>query len=160
MGIKKYALVVCFCAGVGLSVLGCGLGNTPSSEEVVQAFEDEGLEVRNAHSLEDDPDWGTGMVPKTEKEGTRFEIPSGEEDAPDDEPDLETIGEEDKLGDVFTYESREDLEVMKDYWENFNESGPGMFYTHVYDEGLVLVRIDGSVPKSEADEYGEVMEDL
>jgi hypothetical protein len=84
-----------------------------------------------------------GMVPKTEKEGTRFEIPSGE----------------DKTGDVFTYESRDDLEVMKSYWEAFNESGSGMFYTHVYDEGLVLVRIDGSVPKSKADEYGEVMED-
>ncbi len=145
-----------------MSLVACGssASSTPTSEEVVQAFKDAGLEVRNAHPLEEDPDWGTGMVPKTEKEGTRFEIPSGEENTPGDEGRLERIGDENKVGDVFTYESREDLEVMKDYWETVNETGGGMFYTHVYDKGLVLVRIDGSLPKSEADEYGEVLEDM
>ncbi len=49
---------------------------------------------------------------------------------------------------------------MKGYWENFNEGGEATFYTHIYDKGLVLIRIDGNVPKNEADRYGEVPEGM
>jgi hypothetical protein len=37
----------------------------PSTADVVQAFKDEGLEVGEYYNVEDDPDWGTGMLPKT-----------------------------------------------------------------------------------------------
>ncbi len=139
------ATVLLLCVALGLAA--CG-GSTPTSSEVVKAFEEEGLPVENAQLLSEDPNWGTGNVPKTEKEGTRFEI--GERS---------TFGEPAE-GAVFTYESRDDLDVMKDYFETLNDSGGGMFYSHLYNEDLVLIRIDGTVPKSEADRYGEVLEGM
>ncbi len=123
-------------------------GSTPTSSEVVEAFEEEGLPVENAQLLSEDPEWGTGMVPKTEKEGTRFQIGG-----------RSTLGEPAE-GLVFTCESRDDLDVMKGYYETLNESGGGMFYSHLYNKGLVFVRIDGTVPKSEANRYGEVLEGI
>ena len=141
---RMMATVLLLCVALGLAA-SCG-GSTPTSTEVVEAFEEEGLPVENTQLLSEDPEWGTGMVPKTENEGTRFEIPG-----------RSTLGEP-AQGLVFTYESREDLDVMKRYYETLNDSGGGMFYSHLYNKGLVLIRIDGTVPKNEADRYGEVLE--
>jgi hypothetical protein len=34
----------------------------------------------------------------------------------------------------------------------------GLFYVHVYETGGYMLKIDGAVPKSTADSFGEVLE--
>jgi hypothetical protein len=122
-----------------------GLGGPPRSEEIVEAFREEGLEVARSESVDEEEDWQDNLVPKTYKEGTRFIIRPGRT-------------ENDEMGGrVFTYDSEEDLEVMRNYYETVSSSG--MFYTHVYTDGLVLMQINGQIPKAQADRYGEVLEE-
>jgi hypothetical protein len=119
--------------------------STVSTEEVVQAFRDEGLEVGESYNVEDDPDWGSGMLPKTMDEGTRFELPGYyRADAP-------------AVGDVFHFATPEDQRVVSDYLETVGKSS-GLFYTHVYETEGFMLKIDGSVPKTVADEYNEVFQ--
>jgi hypothetical protein len=108
-----------------------------SSSEVVQAFEDEGLTVINPRPVEDGD---LGMAPRTFEEGTHS-VASTRED----------LGAK-----VFTYESEDDLRQMQTFYESFS----GIFYSHVYTEDLVLLHINGQLPKAQADAYGEVLEDL
>ena len=68
---------------------------TPSSEEVVLAFKEEGLEVGAFY-----PFTSPGLVPQTYTEATRFEIPS--------------LGP-DEGGRVFVFENREDLAIVREY---------------------------------------------
>lgn len=129
---------------VGLFLQG-GFG-PPSSEEVVVAFEDEGLEVGDFYPVEEDKDFEKSPTPNTFEEGTRFEIPS--------------LGK-DSGGRVFVFEDRENLQVLRDYYrelENMPVFGPSL-HSHLYDDGLVLLQINGELPKSEADRYGEVLEE-
>lgn len=133
---------------LGLVLFGTGLVGfgTPSSEDIVLAFEEEGLEVGEFYPVEQEPDWSESIVPKTYAEGTRFEIPS--------------MGENEG-GRVFVYESREDLEVMSDYYRAVEEMpilGPSL-HSHLYEDGLVLLQINGELPKTEADRYGGVMQE-
>lgn len=88
------------------------------------------------------------MVPKTQKEATRFELTS-----------VPPLAGEVETGDVFTYDSREDLEVMKSYWESLNEQG-GMFFSWVYEKDNALVHLPSRLPKTEAERFGEVLEEM
>ena len=117
----------------------------PTTEDVVRAFEAEGLEVGEYYDVEDDPQWGTGMLPKTMDSGTRFEMPSY------------SRGQEPPVSDVFHFATSEDQRVVSDYLETVSKTG-GMFYTHVYETDGFLLKIDGSVPKNVADSYGSVLE--
>lgn len=110
----------------------------PSAEEVVQAFRDEGLEAGEARQIVRGAD--RSFVPKTYEEQVSFSIPSaGERTA----------------GRVFTFESGEDLEPVREHYEGFGD----LFPSHVYVEGNVLVQIPGSVPEKQAERYGEVLQD-
>jgi hypothetical protein len=111
--------------------------HSPSSEEVVLAFKEQGLEVGAFY-----PFTSPGLVPQTYTEATRFEIPS--------------LGP-DEGGRVFVFESREDLAIVREYYTGLGEASP-LFYSHVYEDGRVLVQISGELPKMEADRYGEVLE--
>ncbi len=123
-----------------------GFGGPPSSEEIVQAFRDEGLEVARSEPVDDEEDWQNSLVPKTYKEGTHFVIRPGRT-------------EDDEMGGrVFTYDSEGDLEVMRNYYETVSSSS-SFFYTHVYVDGLVLMQINGQIPKAQADRYGEVLKE-
>ena len=122
-----------------------GSSNTPPSDEVVQTFRDQGLEVGDSYPIEEDPGHAKFIGPKTYQEGTRFLLPSAGEDTG---------------GQVYTYASRDDLEVMKNYWESLNEDTSGMLYSHVYDKGTVLVHITGQFPKGKADRYGQVLQEM
>jgi hypothetical protein len=130
-----------------LPLLGSGgyaLGSSEiTSEEVVQAFRDEGLEVGESHPVEEeDPSSPTFSVPKTYKEATRFEIPS--------------LGE-DKGGRVFTFETRRDVERVRTYYEGFS----GEAYSHVFvKDDVVLVQINGELPVQEAGQYRAVLETM
>ncbi len=117
----------------------------PSSADVVQAFVDEGLEVAAFYNVEDSPEWGTGMLPKTMEEGTRFEL-SGY-----------SRGNEPAIGDVFRFATEEDQRVVSEYLETVGQSS-GLFYTHVYETDGLLLKIDGSVPKPVAERYNEVFQ--
>src|SRR4028118_2354156 len=110
-----------------------GSSNTPPSDEVVQTFRDQGLEVGDSYPIEEDPGHAKFIGPKTYQEGTRFLLPSAGEDT---------------------------VEVMKNYWESLNEDTSGMLYSHVYGKGTVLVHITGQFPKGRADRYGQVLQEM
>jgi len=119
------------------TVLLLGLVNRdPTSEEVVQAFRDEGLEVGEAQPISRSED--RSFIPKTYEEQISFTIPSSRESA---------------RGRVFTLPSRETLDPVREYYEEFG----GVFYSYVYVEGNVLVQIAGDVPEDHAAQYGEVL---
>jgi hypothetical protein len=122
------------------------VGGTPSSEEVVQAFEDEGLSVGQSYPVDEEPGAKNSPLPKTYIEGTRFEIPA--------------MGKNEG-GRVFVFEDEEDLDVLERYYEeveNMPIFGPSL-RSHLYQEGLVLLQINGELPKTQADRYGEVLAD-
>jgi hypothetical protein len=156
------------------------LGGRPTSEEVAQAFQAEGLEVGNYYPVEEENEDGTqSPLPKTYVEGTRFTIPSLEEPAPSTtqrrKPDGRTRSESrqpeapevlesaepaevpgDSGGRIFVFDNQHDLETMRNYYENGIPHMLG-FSTHLYEEELVLVQINDELPKDKADEYGEVL---
>ncbi len=46
---------------------------------------------------------------------------------------------------------------MFDYYDGLSNVSP-MFHSHLYVEKLVMLQIWGNLPKSDADAYGEVLE--
>jgi hypothetical protein len=111
----------------------------PNAEEVIQTFRDEGLEVGETQQVDREGD--RSFVPKTYEEQVSFTIPS----------QGERVG-----GRVFTFESQEDLEQVREHYEGFGE----LFSSHVYVEDEVLVQISGSVAGDDAERYGEVLQEL
>jgi hypothetical protein len=136
------AMVVSMLCFTFITAAACSTLGTPSSEEVVRAFEDEGLPMGNIYPVEEVEGWKTSPVPKTYTEGTHFDIPG--------------MGEG-HGGQVFVFENEEDLNVMVDYYESLPNISP-MLHSHLYVEQLVLLQIGGNLPKSDADAYGEVRE--
>ena len=136
------AILVAGCAllaGVIAVVLLLGLVNRePIAEEVIEAFRDEGLEVGEVQTVERSED--RSLIPKTYEEQMSFTIPSSGERSG---------------GRVFTFPSREALDPVSEYYEEFG----GIFASYVYVEGNVLVQIDGDVPEDQADRYGEVLQE-
>jgi hypothetical protein len=122
---------------IGVLLVGCGTVGRSTSSDVVEEFEEEGLTVVDPRPVQDED---LGMAPQTFDEGTHF-VASTEED----------LGAK-----VFTYESEDDLRQMQTFYESFS----GMFYSHVYTNDLMLLQINGQLPKSEADRYGEILEEM
>lgn len=123
-------------------------GATPkakSTSEVVQDFADAGLAVGDSWELADDPEWGTGMVPKTMDGATRFEIPGYKQT------------NRAATGDVYHFATAEDQKILSDYFGTMSKAS-GLFYVHVYETDGYMLKIDGAVPKDVADGYGNVFE--
>ena len=59
-------------------------------------------------------------------------------------------------GRVFTFESQEDLEQVREHYEGFE----GLFSSQVYVEDEVLVQISGNVPEENAERSGEGLREL
>jgi hypothetical protein len=138
--ILRGAIIVgCALLAVLLAVvllLGLVVNRDPAAEEVIQAFRDEGLEVGEVQSISRSED--RSLIPKTYEEQVSFTIPlSGER----------------VKGRVFTFPSRETLDPVREYYEEFGS----MFSSYVYVEGNVLVQIAGDVPENQAERYGEVL---
>jgi hypothetical protein len=124
-----------------------GFSGQPTSQDVVQAFRDEGLEVGESYDVDEDE--GPNPVPRTYKEGTRFTIPSLERRTTGEAK----VGGPDKgAGRVFTFDSEEDLAPVRDYYEGLGRAS-GLFYSHVFVEGNTLLQINGELPESRANEY-------
>jgi hypothetical protein len=111
----------------------------PNTEEVIQAFRDEGLEVGETQQVDREGD--RSFVPKTYEAQVSFTIP----------PQGERVG-----GRVFTFESQADLEQVREHCEGFE----GLFSSQVYVEDKVLVLISGSVPEKDAERFGEGLREL
>ncbi len=126
---------------------GVGCGSTPSSEAIVQAFEDQDLPVGETLPVGQVDGWEKSLVPKTYEEGTHFDVP----------------GQGKGHGaQVFIYESQDDLKVMRDYYKEIEEMptiGPSL-HSHLYQDGLVLLQVRGTVPKPQANRYGDVLEEV
>jgi hypothetical protein len=116
----------------------------PSSEEVVEAFRGAGLEVDKSYPVRREPGWEESSVADSFVDGTRFEIPSLGRDAG---------------GRVFVCGSRDELEMMRDYYLDIEASFGPSSHSHLYDEGLVLLQINGQLPKAQADRYRSVLEE-
>jgi uncharacterized protein len=117
-----------------------GFTESPGSAEVVQAFQDAGLEVGESYPVEQEPGWEERPVPSTYEEATRFLIPSLGADAG---------------GRVFAFGSEADLRAVRDFYEDLAISER----PYVYDEGLVLVQISNQLPEGEAERYDATLKE-
>ena len=138
------AVIVLLVAVAGAWASGVFSG-PPSTVDIVAAFKGEGLPVGDSYPVGQVDGWEKSLVPKTYEEGTHFDIP----------------GQGKGHGaQVFIYESQDDLKVMRDYYMEIEEMptiGPSL-YSHLYQDGLVLLQVNGTVPKPQADRYGAVMQ--
>jgi hypothetical protein len=124
--------------------------STLSPDEVIQAFENAGLEVGETYPVEQEPGWDENGVPKTYAQAARFTIPSlgvPEEGVP---------GPRDRGGRVFVFDSQRDLDAVRGYYEALGPSA----LPHVYvKDQVLLLQINNDLPKAEADRYGAVLQE-
>ena len=138
------ALVVIAIAALAIALL----FRNPSSEEIVEAFREEGLEVGETSPIEKGEGPISSRTPGTYEEGTRFVIPSlGKDSAGRD------LG-----GRVFTFDSEEDLAEMRDFYEDLAETG--FFFTWIFVEKNVLVQMNGELPEEGARKYEAVLKEV
>jgi len=137
------AVLIAGCVVLGLAlavvVLLAVVYREPPAEEVIQAFREEGLEIGETRQVDREVD--RSFVPKIYKEQVSFTVPS----------QGERVG-----GRVFTFESPEDLEQVREHYEGFGE----LFSSYVYVKNKVLVQISGSMQEEQAERYGEVLWEL
>ena len=125
--------------------------STLSPDEVIQAFENAGLEVGETYPVEQEPGWDESRVPKTYAQGARFTIPSlgvPEEGVP---------GPRDRGGRVFVFDSQRDLDAVRGYYEALGPSA--LPHVYVKEEVLLLLQITNDLPKAEADRYAAVLQE-
>ena len=124
--------------------------STLSPYEVIQAFENAGLEVGEIYPVEQEPGWDENRVPKTYAQAARFTIPSlgvPEEGVP---------GPRDRGGRVFVFDSQRDLDAVRGYYEALGPSA----LPHVYvKDPVLLLQINNDLAKAEADRYGAVLQE-
>jgi hypothetical protein len=114
--------------------------STIGPDEVIQAFQNAGLEVGETYPVEEEPGWDETQVPKSYAQAVRFRIPSLGEDAG---------------GRVFVFDSEGDLATVRSFYERL---GPAV-RPHLYAKGQVLLQITNALPKAEADRYGAVLQE-
>src|SRR3712207_1138198 len=73
--LRATAIVVSMLCLTFITTGACSSLGTPSSEEVVRAFADEGLPMGDIYPVEEVERWKTSPVPKTYTDGTHFDIP-------------------------------------------------------------------------------------
>jgi hypothetical protein len=124
--------------------------STLSPDEVIEAFENAGLEVGETYPVEQEPGWDETRVPKTYAQAARFTIPSlgvPEEGVP---------GPRDRGGRVFVFDSQRELDAVRGYYEALGPSA----LPHVYvKDQVLLLQITNDLPKAEADRYGAVLQE-
>ena len=83
--------------------------------------------------------------PQTYEDGRRFLIPSTGPDSG---------------GRVFTFDSEEDLEMVRNYYEGLNEAGGILCCSYIYQNGMTLLQLPGAVPESQAENYNKALQSL
>lgn len=123
--------------------------STPEPGEVIQAFQNAGLEVGETYPVEEEPGWDETRVPKTYAQAARFTIPSL------GVPPEGVPGPRDRGGRVFVFDSEEDLAAVRNFYESLEPATR----PHVYVKDLTLLQIATDLPKAEADRYGAVLQE-
>lgn len=122
----------------------CGNDDAESyltNQEVIDAFQNAGLEVEDASEMTKDD---YGIAPMKAEEGTRFLIPSLGDDAG---------------GRVFTYDNESDLDEMQEHYDSMGKESAMLFsWTIKYKN--VLVQINGDLSEEEYNEYKKALESL
>lgn len=124
-----------------LFLAACGGGVEHSTDDVVKAFEDAGLEVESPTEMTKED---YGIMPMKADEGVRFLIPS--------------LGE-DMGGRIFSYNNEGDLKEMKDGYDSMGEES-AMLFSWTAQKGNILVQITGDLPEEKYNEYVEALEIL
>ncbi|MFD2654501.1 hypothetical protein [Gracilibacillus thailandensis] len=112
-----------------------------SSEEVINAFKDAGLDIGETSEMTKDD---YGIAPMKTESGTRFLIPS--------------LGEENG-GRILIYDNEEDLDEMKEYYDSMGEES-AMLFSWTIKHKNVLVQINGDLPEDKYNEYKAALEEL
>jgi hypothetical protein len=120
--------------------------STPEPGEVIQAFQNAGLEVGETYPVEEEPGWDETLVPKRYTQAVRFTIPS---------LGFSAVGR-DQGGRVFVFDSEEDLAAVRNFYEGLDDPTAR---PHVYVEDQVLLQIANNLPRAEADRYGAVLQE-
>jgi hypothetical protein len=115
--------------------------STIGPDEVIQAFENAGLEVGETYPVEEEPGWDENLLPKSYAQAVRFRIPS--------------LGEGDAGGRVFVFDSEGDLATVRNFYERLDPS----LRPHLYVKDQVLLQLAIELPKAEADRYGAVLQE-
>ncbi|MCB9136730.1 MAG: hypothetical protein H6642_00110 [Caldilineaceae bacterium] len=131
---KRFIVVLVVLMGL----VACGGGAEPTTDDVVAAFEQAGLECVDPHPgvFTDD-----SLVPKTFEEVTVCELPSQ--------------GEDDSLA-IYRFSSEENLKQVKDFYEGFS----GLFGSYLYQNGNLLVQTFNTMPIELAEQYDEALQSV
>ncbi|MDP8938707.1 MAG: hypothetical protein M3N10_00115 [Actinomycetota bacterium] len=123
---------------LALTVSGCsGLGQPQLTvDEAMEAFREAGLECEAPEFVAKSDG---SPLPKTFEEAQRCVVPSVDAD--------HGIR-------VFAFDSEEDLQMVKDYYEGFS----GMFGSYVYVRDNLLFQTSVSMPEELAEQYQQVFE--
>lgn len=124
------------------------LTSQPTPEEVVQEFQDQGLEVGKSFPIERDEGFKESPTPKVYESGVRFLVPSM---CPDE------CG-----GRVYSFDDEEDLLTMEEYYNSLDALtmlGPNVG-GYTYRNGSLLLQIGRDMELSRAEKYGRVFQDM
>lgn len=112
-----------------------------NTQQVVDAFKIAGLEAENARPMTVDD---YGMAPMLALEATRFIIPSLCADCG---------------GRIMSFNKNEDLEVVKNYYDELAKSS-ALFFSWVFVKDNILVQINGDLPEPIAKQYETALFDM
>jgi hypothetical protein len=111
--------------------------NAITMEDIINSFKSQGLEAEQLETMEKDD---YGLAPFV-CEGTHFYIPSLCEDCG---------------GRIFICESREDMELLDNYYTELGRAS-AVFYSWVFTKDDVLVQINGDLDEEIAREYEQAI---
>ncbi len=112
-----------------------------TTQQVVEAFKADGLEVGTPRSMTTDD---YGLVPMLAVEGIRFFIPSICADCG---------------GRIMSFASQEDLTIVENYYAQMGRFGAVLF-SWVYVKDNILVQINGELPEENAHMYQAALDSL
>ncbi|UAW07777.1 stress protein [Psychrobacillus phage PVJ1] len=109
-----------------------------TTEDVIQQFKDDGLEVGGTSDLEN-REFGN-----TRKEGKRILIPSLGEDAG---------------GRLFLFKNEKDLAQAKSYYDELGNAG-AIFYSHTHQKGNFLLQMNGDMSDADFKKYADSLDSI
>jgi hypothetical protein len=118
-------------------LIGCGSGELVTANDVINAFEEAGLEAQQPNKMTKDD---YGMAPYV-CEGTRFLIPS--------------LGEN-SGGRIFVCDSKSDLDALQTYYTELGEAS-ALFFSWVFANNNILVQINGDLAEDIARQYEQAI---
>lgn len=115
-----------------------GKESSYTTDDVIQKFKDDGLEVGEVSDLEN-KEFGN-----TREEGKRILIPS--------------LGE-DSGGRLFLFKNEIDLKEAKKYYDELGDAGP-MFYSHTHQKGNFLFQMNGDMEDKDFKKYADSLDSI